>query len=286
MIHSAQNLALSNVTSNLTTTITEPNGDTNTTTHVEHIVLPISVPTPEPKTEFSTEADVVEAETEEVLIRDNRESEGSGSGHIETDFESVKPIEHSNLGLLFPIALNPSANISHVIAADESNDEASVTEATNAANITILHTINATQVIPTQSDVVRVQQQQITLFSANAGFFPNIHAVNVEDLPSVAQTLPSSTTQPEEDCAEEETSNESTESTSDESSSSESSSSEEDVETKKTSCKVKSTSAASSSKPSESTTPSAEAVKKLETEELKEQIAEVAADPVILTQGI
>lgn len=281
LIHSAQNLAISNITANLTLPNAEPE---NNTSHIEHIVLPISVPTPEPKTEeSSTESDSVESATED-LIRDNRSDDENGSGHREIEYESVKPIEKSNLGILFPISLNPSANISHVIVAENSNDDAPVTEETNPANITILQTINATQVVPTQSDVVHIQQQQITLFSANAGIFPNIHAVKAEDLPTISQALQSSTAETE-DCSGEETSNEKTDASSEENGSSDSSSSsEENVKEKKTGCSAKSSVA--SPKPSESTTPSAEEVKKMETDELKEQIAEVEADPVILTQGI
>lgn len=287
LIHSAQNLALSNITANLTTPNTEST-DSNIS-HVEQIVLPISVPTPtsaKPE-EDSTDSVDVTTVTEEALIRDLRSNDESGSGHIETEFESVKPIEHSNLGILFPISLNPSANISHVVAAEESHHDAPATEPTiplDAANITILHTINATQVVPTESDVVHVHQQQITFFSANAGVFPNIHAINAADLPTIAETLQSSTQS--EDCSGEETSNESADSSSsEENSSSDSSSSEEKEKVKKSGCTAKSSSVASS-KPTESTTQSVEAIKKLKTDELKEQIAEVEADPVILTQGI
>ncbi|XP_037045179.1 suppressor protein SRP40 isoform X1 [Bradysia coprophila] len=287
LIHSAQNLALSNITANLTATNAD-SSDSNNTSNVEQIVLPISVPTPTSSSpqpeELATESEGLTTVTEEDLIRDLRSNDESGSGHIETEYESVKPIEHSNLGILFPISLNPSANISHVVVAEESND-APVTEPTipaDPSNITILHTINATQTVPTaESDVVHVQQQQITFFSANAGVFPNIHALNAADLPSISQTLQ---TTPTVDCSGEETSDESTDSSSEEDSSSDSSS-EEKEKTKKSGCTVKSSSVASS-KPTESSTPSEEEIKKLKTDELKEQIAEVEADPVILTQGI
>ncbi|XP_037045181.1 dentin sialophosphoprotein isoform X3 [Bradysia coprophila] len=268
LIHSAQNLALSNITANLTATNAD-SSDSNNTSNVEQIVLPISVPTPTSSSpqpeELATESEGLTTVTEEDLIRDLRSNDESGSGHIETEYESVKPIEHSNL-------------------AEESND-APVTEPTipaDPSNITILHTINATQTVPTaESDVVHVQQQQITFFSANAGVFPNIHALNAADLPSISQTLQ---TTPTVDCSGEETSDESTDSSSEEDSSSDSSS-EEKEKTKKSGCTVKSSSVASS-KPTESSTPSEEEIKKLKTDELKEQIAEVEADPVILTQGI
>jgi len=226
-------------------------------------------------------------------IRDNRSSEKVESEHKEEDYESVKPIENSNLGILFPIALNPFANISHVVNTEDDDKEVPVTEETKLAdqqNITIIQTINSTQVIPTQSDVVHVHQQQITLFSANAGVFPNIHAINAEDLP-VLQTIQSSSVEPvpEQDCSGEETSDESSgddaTSSSDEQSSSSSSSSEEKEKVKKTACNSHKSSVATS-KTVENSTPSVETVKKLKTEELKEQIAEVEADPVILTQGI
>jgi len=292
LIHSAQNLALSNATGNYTNANANAiaNSDSNNTSHIQHIILPIKVPTPEPKTEeFLTESEELAFTTETDLIRDDRSDDESGSGHIETDFETVKPIENSNVGLLFPISLNPSANISRVVIADKSQEDVPVTEETSNAdqsNITIHHTINSTQVIPTDSDVVHVHQQQITFFSANAGVFPNIHAVNAEDLPSISQTLQSSSTH-SEDCSGEENSNESADGTSssEENSSADSSSEEnEKTQPKPTGCAVKSSVAPS--KPTDSTTPSAEAVKKLKTEELKEQIAEVEADPVILTQGI
>lgn len=285
LIHSAQNLALSDFTSNLTATIAESTA-TNNTSHIDEIVLPISVPTPSTPVpeEISTEAEGLTTVTDEDLIRDHRSSDETVT-HIVTDFESVKPIENSNLGILFPISLNPSANISRVVADEESEHDA-VTEPADPKNITVHHTINATQLIPTETDVVHLHQQQITFFSANAGVFPNIHAVHAADLPQIAQNQESSTAQ-SEDCSGEETSDESKESSSEEDSSSESSSSssEETDKVKKSGCTVKSSSVASS-KPTESTTPSVEAIKKLKTEELKEQIAEVEADPVILTQGI
>lgn len=286
LIHSAQQFSLSNTTANLSKTNAEQS-ESNNNSNVEEIALPISVPTPAPRTEeLATEPEDLESVTEEDLIRDQRSNDESGSGHKVTDFESVKPIEHSNLGILFPISLNPSANISHVVVAEEPNEDVPVTEPTNPVdllNITILHTINATQVFPTQSDIFHVQQQQITFFSANAGVFPNIHAFNFADLPTISQAQQSSVTE-EEDCSGEDTSDESADSSSEENSGSDSSS-EENGNVKKSGCTVK-TSTVASSKPTESTTPSVEAVEKLKTDELKEQIAEVEADPVILTQGI
>lgn len=276
LIHSAQNLALSNITANSTTTNAEP--DSNNTSNIEHIVLPISVPEPKPE-ELVTESEDLPSATEKDLIRDYRSNAESGSGDTESNYESVKPIEKSNLGILFPISLNPSANISHVVDTEESHEDVPVTEETNRAdqaNITVIHTINATEVVPTVSDVVHVQQQQITFFSANAGVFPNIHAIKAEDLPTVSSSTQS------EDCSGEEISNESDEVTSSsEENSSSDSSSEEHKKAKKSLCTLK-----SSSKPTETSTPSTEATKKLKTDELKEKIAEVEADPVILTQGI
>lgn len=278
LIHSAQNLAASNITANLTTP-TNAESDSSNISHIQHIVLPINVPTPEPpKTEdITTESEDIDSATEKELIRDNRSNAESDAGKKEGEFESIKPVENSSLGILFPVSLNSSANISQDPAED-----VPVTEETihaDPANITIIHTINSTQVIPTsESDVVHVHQQQITFFSANAGVFPNIHAVKAEDLPSILTKA--------EDCSGEEISDESTEaaSSSDENSSSDSSSEEGSEKTKKTGCTPKTSVA--SAKPIESTTPSVEAVKKLKTEELQEKIAEVEADPVILTQGI
>jgi len=293
LIHSAQNLAASNVTINNSTT-TASETDSSNVSHIQHIVLPITIPTPAPQTnELMTEVvdttTVTEDENEDDdSIRDNRSSEKIDSEHKEVDFESVKPIENSNLGLLFPIALSPVANISHVENIEDDDKEVPVTEETKVddqKNITILQTINSTQTIPTQSDVVHVHQQQITLFSANAGVFPNIHAVNAEDLPVLAQAVQTSSAKP--DCSGEETSNESSgddATSSSEEQSSSSSSSEEKEKVKKTSCSHKSSVA--TSKTVENSTPSDEAVKKLKTDELKEKIAEVEAEPVILTQGI
>lgn len=138
--------------------------------------------------------------------------------------------------------------------------------------------------IPSQNDVSHLHQQQITFFSADAGVFPNIHAIKAEDLP----LLQTSSAQPEVDeCSGEETSDETSDddsTSSSEEKSSEESSSEENKKTNKRSCIHKSSVA--TSKTVESSTASVEAVKKTKTEELKEQIAEVEADPVILTQGI
>lgn len=283
LIHSAQNLAAFNVTGNLTSSNTETDSNNNTNVqHTQHIILPITIPKSAPKTEdFVTESIDVTTVSEEDLIRDNRSNDDEiVPEHKVIEFESVKPIENSNLGILFPVSLNPSANISHVIVAENVPEE---TNNADQSNITIIHTINSTQVIPSQSsesDVVHVHQQQITLFSANAGFFPNIHAVKAEDLP-----LQASSAQPEDECSGEENSNESDDETSgSEEKSSSSSSSEEKEKTKNNGCIRKSSVA--TSKAVESTTPSAEAVKKIKTDELKEQIAEVEADPVILTQGI
>lgn len=291
LIHSAQNLAASNATGNLTTRTTEPNkNNISNVSNIQHIVLPITIPTPEPKPiEIVTESVDVTTISEEDLIRENRSDEESVSEQSKTEFESVKPIEKSNLGILFPISLNPSANISHAIVADEQHKDPPVTEATiqaNPSNITILHTINSTQVIPNESDEgVHLHQQHITIFSANDGVLPNIHAFLAQDLPAYAQHASSPQPDEEEDCSGEEPSAEFENSTSssEEDSSSESSS-EEKEEVKKNECKHKSSVAVS--KIVEATTPSEEAVKKMKTDELKVQIAEVEADPVILTQGI
>lgn len=282
LIHSAQNLAASNVTGNLTAQSAE--ADTNNVSNIQHIVLPITIPTPEPKPiEIATES------VDETTV--SEEDEESVTEHKSNDYESVKPLESSNLGILLPISLNPSVNTSHVVLDEEQKDApAPVTEETTLAdqsNITILHTINSTQLIPNESDEgVHLHQQKITIFSANAGVFPNIHAFLAEDLPILSQQA--SSPQPEEeeeDCSGEETSPEADDSTSssEEDSSSDSSSEEKD-KVKKTGCSRKSSVAVSNT--AEATTPSVEVVKKIQTDELKTKIAEVEADPVILTQGI
>ncbi|KAJ6642470.1 hypothetical protein Bhyg_07421 [Pseudolycoriella hygida] len=280
LIHTAQNLAASNITAAIAES--SDKNDSSNISHIQQIVLPITVPTPEPKTEeLTTESDEGSA-TGEVLIRDNRSNEENVSGHEKSDFESVEPIGKEGLGIVFPISLNPSANISRVVTNTEEEEDAPVTEETiqaDPANITIIHTINATQVIPSESDVLHLHQQQITFFSANAGVFPNINAVKLEDLPSVSQSSAQS-----EDCSSEENSDESEDSSSSsEEDSSNDSSSGEKEKSKRKGCKA---SSVEPPKIIESSTASIEAIQKNKTEELKEKIAEVAADPVILTQGI
>lgn len=287
LIHSAQNLAASNVTSNVTTTITETSNGNVTNTQHTSIVLPITIPTPAPKS--TTESVETTTVTEDDFVRDSRSSGDEVSEHEEIDSESIKPIPKSNLGLLFPISLMASANVYHVNVTDNEDvtEEAPVTEEVpqgDQSNITIIQTINSTQLIPTDSDVVHVHQQHITLFSANAGFFPNIHALKVEDLPALAQKVETSSLQPDhEDCSGEENSDESSSS---EEKASSNSSSEESDKPQIISCRRKiSIATPKTVNPVEETTAIVTA-KKTKTDELKEKIAEVEADPVILTQGI
>jgi len=118
LIHSAQNLAAYNLTANLTTT-SPSDTDSSNISHIEKIVLPITIPTPGPipSDEITTEAVNVDVTTveDEDLIRDHRSNDEIDTEHKEVDFESVQPIENYNLGMLLPIALNPS----HVLINDK-----------------------------------------------------------------------------------------------------------------------------------------------------------------------
>lgn len=158
-----------------------------------------------------------------------------------------------------------------------------------ANNITILQTINSTQVHSSADDatmVDRIQHQHITLFSAGAGVFPQLPAIKLrksdddsnsegEDSEEVTTSAGHTT-----DC----NTNDSNESDDDSSSAKVvDSGSAEPVEK----CPLPVSSQTSTAMPTispstSSTTEQSEGAK----EQLKTKIAEVEAEPVILTQGI
>lgn len=144
----------------------------------------------------------------------------------------------------------------------------------NPANITILQTIESSQVhSATDSDEIeRVQHQHITLFSAGAGVFPLIPSLNGDD-PNAAAFIQKA------DSAEEGKSISSKSDESDENAGGCGDSSEESksVESATEKCALEKT----AGKASENA-----AAKKAAKVSLKEKIAEVQAEPVILTQGI
>lgn len=299
LVHSAQNLAIANATNTTSFNSTE----TSTV-----IALPITFPTAsttelalldetsateEPKI-YVTEPSTDEV-TDDALKRDSRKAE-----------ESIKPIEsNGNLSLLSSITFSPSKSDDEIkirelspsevtIKPEEVTMDLATTEeapTSESSNITIIQTINSTQVSPADSDsVVRVQQQHITLFSAGAGIFPSLPSINLDLLTSsTTQETPAETDCLEsssEGSGESSSSHESNEkslsdekSTSSEKSSSDEKSfsdeSDEKNTTKKCQSKVDSSTSSTTASPS---------TKKEES--LQEKIAEVEADPVILTQGI
>lgn len=236
LIHSAQKLAESNATAEV--------GAFNSTETSTVIALPIRLP-------------------EETTSTTTAEPELAGT--------VLAVVPSDSLPLLSVIAVSPAAI---------DDDEEITTERTqliaigdhgvdNAQNITIIQTINSTQVHEASTDVngdqrpEHVQQQHITLFSAGAGIFPNIPSVQLDD-PVVASNR--SETLNADSASESDEQNEP-----DENDCSESGGEEDSAE----STEVTATS---------SETPSAD--KKAQAERLKEKIAEVEAEPVILTQGI
>lgn len=153
-------------------------------------------------------------------------------------------------------------------------------------DVTIIQTINSTQISPADSDsVVRVQQQHITLFSAGAGIFPHLPSVNLDLLATLTATSPKTPS----DCLEANSDSSSSSEESDEkkssspstTSSNESSDESHEKPSVARKCVLKN---ASDSIASTITTSDPTILKK--TDNLQEKIAEVEADPVILTQGI
>lgn len=285
LIHSAQNLAIANATNT-----TSFNSDETSTV----IALPITFPTPAPDATLSDEVEVSPANestkvTDETLTEDTKDDVAIRP--VRKADESIIPIEsNGHLGLLTPIALSPAA-INEQIQSTEvkPQQESTVTTPTNetpiaenipqndsqSQNVTIIQTINSTEISPSETDSsVRVQQQHITLFSAGAGVFPQLPSVDLDLL----ATLTASTPKTIPDCSEDSSSSEESSSPSSKSSNESSSSSEESSEKTAQKCKSTIDNSGSTSTTSEST------VKKIDN--LQEKIAEVEAEPVILTQGI
>lgn len=288
LIHSAQNLAIANATNT-----TSFNSDETSTV----IALPITFPTPQP-TE-ATLLDDVEVSSSvselskvtEVTITEANTAEESKRPARKAD-ESIIPIEgNGHLGLLTPISFSASTTDDQNKIREKTSPDSQVVLSTNETaipendnqNVTIIQTIKSTEISPVDSEsVVRVQQQHITLFSAGAGIFPQLPSVDLDLLATLSSSKTSS------DCTEDASSSSSSSSEGSEekkssapSSNSSNESSEESIE--KTSVQKCKPSIANSNS-NDSTVTSESTVKKVDN--LQEKIAEVEADPVILTQGI
>lgn len=195
----------------------------------------------------------------------------------------VKRSRNQDLSFLAPIAFTAQKDEKQTVQSTSTastTDEASSAESTTSSdsnpaeksidapnpaqqtNITVIKTSNTTHVVP-NGDVTHVQHQHIqhSIFQSNLAFLPTI--------PSHKLDIPSSTPEASDDDIEP---------CNDDSSSSEESS-EEDKDNKK---KCRSIAKA------ESTTITAENREELlkKVQILKEQIAEIEAEPVILTQGV
>lgn len=250
-------------TSTTTTTTTAPSSDADKTTE-KRIVRAIEVPN-NAKTE----------ETDEDTDKDIK---------FDVDVVRDEPGRPHDLSLLSPITFNTPS---------EPNDESTTAAATSTTtetsihhtNITIVKTSNTTHVIPTDG-AVHIQHQHIqhSIFHSNLAFLPTISPQQI----NTPTTTPTS--------AEEKTQtpcqNSSNESSSDESSSEDSSEENKKTITK---CTKKSTNTTEDTKSAEASTPideqNSKAIKEdlkllKKAQKLKEKIAEVEADPVILSQGI
>lgn len=304
LVHSAQNLAIANATNTTSFNSTE----TSTV-----IALPITLPTP--STTAAPDA-VQEIRTTVIFIDTHTDSTTTETPrkHRSVESEVVNPIVGS-LSLLSGITFSSA----HVDAenklqeridatTEHSSEEATTVETvTDDATVTIIQTINSTQVLPTDT-AIHVQQQQITLFSAGAGIFPAIPAIQIQDY-SLGKSVEVVTTENSKS-VEIITKTDSSSSESDSSSSSSSSdesheklktlskgcsdTSDEGAEDKDVKCEIKlvkpsesstTTNKLSTSTVTTTTTETVE-IKLKKAEILKEKIAEVEADPVILTQGI
>lgn len=153
----------------------------------------------------------------------------------------------------------------------------------NINNITILQTINSTQVHAAADDATmidRIQHQHITLFSAGAGIFPQLPSIKLRKIDDSTEQN-TETGGPTACGHHEDSSIESGDGSAKPKVVVDNSSVEEVVK-----CALPSTAssitATSSSTSSSTTTEQSEVAK----EQLKTKIAEVEAEPVILTQGI
>lgn len=279
LIHSAHNLAIANATNT-----TNFNSDETSTV----IALPITFPTPATPTlldevEVSSESDSSKVTEKSITSEDSSDVAKRPARKADESLIS----EQSN-GHLGPLTLSTVDEA--IKTQDTTPQESAVVTSTNETpiadndnkNVTIIQTIKSTEISPADSDsVVRVQQQHITLFSAGAGIFPQLPSVNLDLLASLSNSTPKTTS----DCTESDS--EDSSSSSDESDEKKSSapsskssneSSEESSEKPAQKCKVNITNGSPTGATSESS------VKKIDN--LQEKIAEVEADPVILTQGI
>lgn len=265
LIHSAHNLAIANATN----TSSFSSDETSTV-----ISLPISFPTP------STESTLLDDVEVSSSSESHQATEQTVTGNTNIDdvnrpvrkaAESIIPIQsNGHIGLLTPIVFSSSTSddLIKIKEVTPQSDDATTNTTSETLidedgpqNITIIQTIKSSEISPPDEDsVVRVQQQHITLFSAAAGIFPSLPSIDLDKL---------ATLQKPTDCTEENS----------ESSSTSTKSSNESPEKPESSSKCKSNIDSSSL-----TTTDSPAVKKVDN--LQEKIAEVEAEPVILTQGI
>lgn len=163
------------------------------------------------------------------------------------------------------IAVTTDSNDS-IEAATNSNSEISPkSQPVHQTNITVIKSTNSTHLVP-NGDVVHVQHQQIqqSIFHSNLAILPTIPSHRI-DIPSSTPAIVNS-----------DGNNDDTELCNDDSSSSEGSSEENQNNKKK--CQTNKSQEATTSGIHE------EVLKKVQ--KLQEQIAEIEAEPVILTQGV
>lgn len=282
LFHSAQNLAIANATN----TTSFNSSETSTV-----ISLPISLPTPVPvlSTDDEEAAKTTVSPCEKTLERLQRSED---DGVPAPEGESVKSLPaNGGLTLLSPIVFSaPHADAANIlqehIEATEDTPIATTFE-TTLANITIIQTINSTQTIPTVDGFTK-QQQHITLFSAGDGVFPVLPSVPLSHYDATTEVSSNSISSSISSDSNSSSSSSEESQDSKKTCSEESSSEESSEEVKK--CLEKLTVPIDTAKTVTSTVPSTTtetlAEKEKKEEILKEKIAEVAADPVILTQGI
>lgn len=287
LIHSAHNLAKANATNT-----TSFNSDETSTV----IALPITFPTP--ATTEATLLDEVEVSSTSELNKVTEKTILEVSNNDDAKRltrkadESIIPIEgNGHLGLLTPITFSPSKvddqikiqeiKPSQVSDAINATSESPIAD-NDSQNVTIIQTIKSTEISPVDADsVVRVQQQHITLFSAGAGVFPQLPSVDLDLLATLSSSTPKTTADCTEDNSEGSSSSEESNEKKSSSSPAKSSNESSDESAEKPAHKCKSN-IGNNSNPTSATSEST--VKKIDN--LQEKIAEVEADPVILTQGI
>lgn len=251
-----------------TTTTTAPSSDADKTTE-KRIVRAIEVPN-NAKTE----------ETDEDTDKDIK---------FDVDVVRAEPGRPQDFSLLSPITFNtpsePNDESTTATATSTTTETSSTIDPIHHSNITIVKTSNTTHVIPTDG-AVHIQHQHIqhSIFHSNLAFLPTISPQQI-NTPTTAPTSAEEKTQTS--CQ-----NSSNESGSDESSSEDSSEENKKTITK---CTKESTNTTEDPKSAEASTPideqNSKAIKEdlkllKKAQKLKEKIAEVEADPVILSQGI